>query len=625
MSDFLIESRALTKYVGTAHKVAVPDSVKTIGEGAFRECPNVTEITLPESCTAIGKNAFRGLARLARVTLPERLLEIGEGAFADCPALTSLTLPHRLERIGAGAFAGSGLTALAIPVSVNKIGDGVMRGCTALATLTVDAMNLHYYAEDGVLYTVNRATVLECSPGRKQATLTLPATVRVIAKQAFYGNSRLAEITLQKGITDIEAQAFAHCRALRTLTLPEGIRAVEAWAFRDCAALSELTLPHGEYSIKDGAFLGCYSLAVVTLPAEMRPAMARTVDRAAPVRYVDLKKPEAAPAWMNASAFGSLYAQMGLATPKTATSAPAPTPTSTPTPKPAPAVPKKRELEVEGDTLVFYGETAGVAIPDTVRKIGKDAFRGCALRELTLPEGVREIEDGALHPLALERLTLPGIFAARIKGILAAGAKTEVTYTIDTTGGFTVEGTDLVAYDGETREVVIPEGVASFNCDVFGDPPVNAMTLPASLSEIEEGALSYLASLDEITVTEGSAHFKSEDGILTSADGDILYRVRAHYHGRLAVNSRRVATAAVFGLSEYTELAIGTAVREIGDYAFMDCEMLERVEIAPDHNGELTIGEGAFDGCPRLTRISCPARLADTLRAACPGVNVTVV
>ena len=622
MSDFLIENRVLTKYTGASRTVTVPEEVWEIGEGAFLGCAELTEVTLPDRCTVIGRGAFRGLERLAQVTLPDCLVRIGDNAFADCPALRAIALPPRLESIGAGAFAGSGLTSLAIPVSVNKIGDGLMRGCTALATLTVDPMNLHYYAQDGVLYTVNRATVLECSPGRREATLALPATVRVIAKQAFYANRRLVEITLPEGLTDIEAQAFAHCSSLRSLTLPKGIRSVEAWAFRNCGELSELTLPHGEYSVKPGAFLGCVSLGVVTLPEEKRGEVERAVDPAAPVRYRTLPKPEAAPAWMNASSFGSLYAQMGLGIPKAAEPAPAPAPTATPAPKPAP---KKRELLVEGDTLVFYGETAGVEIPATVRKIGKDAFRGCALRELVLPAGVREIEDGALRTLSLAHLTLPGIFAAQIGTLLAPGADTEVEYTIDTTGGFTVEGTNLVAYGGETREVVIPEGVMTLDLDVFGELPINAMTLPASLCELSEGALSYLSSLDEITVAEGSAHFKAEGGALLSADGEILHRGRAHYHGTLSVTARRIADGAAYGLAEFTDLSLAASVREIGDFAFMGCEMLERIEIAPDHGGELLVGEGAFDGCPRLARITCPASLAAPLRAACPTATVTVV
>ena len=82
---------------------------------------------------------------------------------------------------------------------------------------------------------------------------------------------------------------------------------------------------------------------------------------------------------------------------------------------------------------------------------------------------------------------------------------------------------------------------------------------------------------------------------------------------------------AAYGISEYTALALGEGVREIGDFAFAENAMLETIEVAPTHDGDLTVSATAFDGCPRLFRISCPATVADDFRTACPGVEIRII
>ena len=41
--------------------------------------------SLPDSLTSIGEGAFEGCSALTTVTLPDSLTAIGDGAFCDCP------------------------------------------------------------------------------------------------------------------------------------------------------------------------------------------------------------------------------------------------------------------------------------------------------------------------------------------------------------------------------------------------------------------------------------------------------------------------------------------------------------------------------------------------------------
>ena len=100
----------------------IPNSVKTIGDEAFRGCEALTKLTLGASVESIGREAFRGCIGLASLKIPDSVKTIGHSAFYECEALTSLTLGASVESIGRGAFQGCiGLTSLIIPNSVKEI------------------------------------------------------------------------------------------------------------------------------------------------------------------------------------------------------------------------------------------------------------------------------------------------------------------------------------------------------------------------------------------------------------------------------------------------------------------------------------------------------------------------
>ncbi len=96
-------------------------SITTIGEGSFRNCVNMKELTIPASVTSIGSGAFEGCQGLEKVTVLCDAALLGEGAFAGCPNLTEVYVEK--GDIPADCFADSALATVTLGDEVTSVGD----------------------------------------------------------------------------------------------------------------------------------------------------------------------------------------------------------------------------------------------------------------------------------------------------------------------------------------------------------------------------------------------------------------------------------------------------------------------------------------------------------------------
>ena len=86
-------------------ELTLPNSVKSIGDGAFAYCSGLTELTLPNSVTSIGNCAFGGCSGLTELTLPNSITSIGDYAFAYCSDLSKITSLAEIPPVcGSGVF-----------------------------------------------------------------------------------------------------------------------------------------------------------------------------------------------------------------------------------------------------------------------------------------------------------------------------------------------------------------------------------------------------------------------------------------------------------------------------------------------------------------------------------------
>ncbi len=71
-------------------RVIIGEGVKSIPDGLFNGCKNITRVEMPSTVESIGDYAFNGCTSLSHIDLPSSLKEIGKNAFNGC-ALQSVT------------------------------------------------------------------------------------------------------------------------------------------------------------------------------------------------------------------------------------------------------------------------------------------------------------------------------------------------------------------------------------------------------------------------------------------------------------------------------------------------------------------------------------------------------
>ena len=190
---FEIEGSVLVRYYDTTGvtDVVIPDSVTSIGKGAFQECDNITNVTIPDSVTSIGDSAFAFCSDLKNITIPNSVTSIGYSAFERCYNLTSITIPNSVTSIGKSTFYYCiNLTSVTIPDSVTSIGNSAFSYCSSLTSVTIP---------DSVI-SIGDWAFKNCN----LSSVIIPKAIRKVGQCSFHG---CKEITVYDSI-DPDAKPY---------------------------------------------------------------------------------------------------------------------------------------------------------------------------------------------------------------------------------------------------------------------------------------------------------------------------------------------------------------------------------------------------------------------------------
>ena len=256
--------------------ITIPNSVTSIGGGAFSGCSSLTSVTIPNSVTSIGNDAFYGCSSLTSVAIPSSVTSIEERTFEGCSSLTSVIIPNGVTNIDGVFYGCSSLTSVTIPNSITSIGGYTFYGCSSLTSITIpnSVTSIGIGAFDGCssltsvaipssVTSIEKRTFRGCS---SLTSVTIPNSITSIGESAFEGCSSLTSVTIPESVRSIGNSAFSGCSSLTSITIPNSIRSIGDWAFRDCSSLTYIELLYIYIVIPDDALRGCINLTDIYVP-----------------------------------------------------------------------------------------------------------------------------------------------------------------------------------------------------------------------------------------------------------------------------------------------------------------------------------------------------------------------
>ena len=471
--------------------------------------------------------------------------------------------------------------------------------------------------------------------------------VRAIAKFRVKDGTGITSLALPAGVTDVDWRAFASCGKLENIIVDPANPAfcssngdvfshsMTYLVYVPPGRAGVYAIPDSVTRVREFAFAGNTRLSRVRIPGSVRD-----IDMYAFGGETRLQEIEVAPDNANyRSVDGILYNHKGTLLLK---------------------YPPMREGDFSvPDGVVAISPNAcedvlgmkQLAIPASVKKIGRCAFSGCLnLKSVSFAEGVSVIGPWAFHGCeGLTEVELPAGLT-RIEGNVFEGcARLE---KVSLPHDLKVIDDQAFQNCGRLHSLHLPDGVTRIGRNAFRDcTSLKVVRLPPDLGVMERGLFSGCLSLTRVAISPGVTNleesvfakcpkladiyvdaanpaFTSFDGVLYSRDMKALLHYPAALSGSFAIPDSIdfIAAHAFSGCTGLTQVIFPVDLASIGEDAFSGCTGLEQVRVrekgaAPAANHSLPasagyhaterrwqrIGPMAFSGCSSLRSVDLPS------------------
>ncbi len=227
-------------------KAAIRSGVTLIGNGAFRDCPDLDAFLPGPQTQYLLDEVFMGCTKLKEFfTGSDNIVQIGARAFKDCTALVGrpYTPPTDGREESPTAIKHD---YFYFGFSFTTLGEGAFENCTSLTYLEMA-----------------RFSQLDGYTSIYQSTL-----INYIPRDAFKGCTNLVEIHIMDEVVEIASGAFENCTSLQTVYIGDTQRAyppkVCKDAFKGCTNLHRIYVSRTAATEDDLVEFedGCFDVAV---------------------------------------------------------------------------------------------------------------------------------------------------------------------------------------------------------------------------------------------------------------------------------------------------------------------------------------------------------------------------
>ncbi len=580
-----LEGRNELAYFPTAKtgEYVLSNDITAIPVKAFASA-KLTSVVIPTSVTAIDSNAFYNCKQLINVTFVQggtSPLTFGAKAFTGCSALTSVTIPARAKEF-----------------AIDNT-NGVFVGCSNLVNINVEKGNQYYTSIDGVLCDASKSEIIFC-PYARPGAYVVPAGINTVGASAFRACTKLTSVTISPYVTLVGDHAFYGCTSVTVVTFRGGARAdceIGKYAFNGCTKLSNVVFESGSRVVSLGsyAFSACKELVNITIPASMKKVGSYAFSSCGNLTSVEFAE-NGEEITFETAVFSSCTELAEVYFPATV---------------------KVIDLSMfngcsklsrvriaadnpyytEKDGIVYdknvttvimcpSGKGGNITLPDTVTKIGENAFKGNAkITGITIGKNITEIGD-------------------------AAFAECSALNSIIFESGGTADLTINPGAIGETKSEISDSKATFYKCNAL----VNVI-LPARL--VAFAGFNNCANLESVWFERGSR--------LESIGQRAFAFCKKLTRFDCPSTVKTIYNKAFNYCDAFPYIDLPEGLETIGGWAFSGCKELNNITLP---NTLKTLGESAFSLNGKLERIVIPAsveRIESYLFSACEELREVTI
>jgi len=521
---------------------------------------NEVDYRLPLS---ILKSAFASTG-ISSVTLPERMVNLGDSAFYNS-ALTSLDFEdgYSYASIPAQAFRGTKLVSVTIPACVTAINKNAFAACSQLKYLAFEQRTATLELSDQAFYGCSALVGNAAPQNGEENVFVLPDTLKTMGESV-----------------------FAYCRSLTKVEFTNyndnTLSTVGKSAFIGCSNLKQVIFPDGSpiTAIGDNAFDGLANLTDISVKKIDGGVVSYVYGIPNSIVTIGVR------AFADCSSLGRRgYESDGV----------------TPVLYDISILSDNSNVEkISNEAFANCTSLKKITIPQKVTSMGgstssswsasaeADIFAGCSsLSDVTIADGGSDMYIGksAFVNTAISEITLPARVTA-IGDSIFEGLTSLTSVTFGTAGDPAKAGIQYIGkrafYGTGIRNIDIPDSLKQLGAAISAS---SAAVQKSTVTEV----FANCSSLTSVTINGSDAYPGiTVIGADTFKDCDNLKTVN------FGSKVDTIGHTAFLGCSGLTSIDL-SYVRTLGDQAFKGCENLKQVTL----DTLTSMGKGAFNGCHR--------------------------